>query len=217
MKTIELKTKARTETGTGPNRRLRRQGEIPTILYGLRQDPVMLSINSQDFMRASMKAAGEMVMYKLLSDGTVFKEQLAVIRDVQRDPVTERVVHMDMFRVDMSQPIDVEISIHGVGVPKGIRDGGILEHNQRTLHIRCLPTLVPSHIDINISELGVGDALHISDLQLGEGIEVLSNASDVVFHLAIPRMSEPEPTAAAAATGAAEPEVVAKKKEKEEA
>jgi large subunit ribosomal protein L25 len=217
MKTISLSANARQGTGKGPNRRLRRDSQIPAVLYGQGADPILLSFGAREFQHAVSKLGDEMVMFKINATGVDVTDQLAVIREAQRDPLTDRVTHIDMMRIDVKKPIDVEVAVHGVGAAPGVRDGGVLEQVLRTVHLRCLPTLVPSHIDADVSNLLVNQALHVSDLQIGEGIEVLSPAHDVVLHVVPPRKMDEVAAEAAPVEGeaGAEPEVIGKKDAKD--
>ena len=212
MKTISLSADSRRETGKGPNRRLRQKGLIPAVLYGQSAEPVLLSVEDREFHHAVAKLGDEIVMFKINAGDAGVSDQLAVIREVQRDPVTDRIVHLDMMRIDMRKPIDVEVAVHHAGAAPGVRDGGVLEQVLRTIHLRCLPTLVPSHIEVDVSGLHVNEALHVSDLKLGEGIEILSLAHEVIIHVVPPRKIE-EVAVAAPVEGeeAAEPEVISKK------
>ncbi|MFP4381517.1 MAG: 50S ribosomal protein L25 [Candidatus Sumerlaeia bacterium] len=217
MKTIELKATARSEKGKGANRRLRQGGEIPIILYGLKEEPNMLSINDLDLLHAASEAGDESVMFRIKAEGADFSEQLAMIRDVQRDPVTEKILHLDMIRIDINKPIDVEVTIHGHGTPDGVREGGILEQVLWSLHIRCLPNLVPSYYEVDISGIGFGDAMHVSEIEIGEGIELLTDPEEVLFQVNIPKMvEEEEEEAAEGEEEMAEPEVIGEKSDEEE-
>lgn len=211
MKTIELNAYARQESGKNANHRTRAKGHIPFVLYGQDITPANLSFDAREFHASVGKAGGEMFMCKIKADSAGITDQLAVIRDIQRDPVTERIIHLDLMRVDVNKKIDIEVAVHGIGTPVGLRDGGVLEQVLRTIHMRCLPTQVPSHLEVEISQLGIGQAIHVSDLKFEAGIEVRNHATDVIFHVAIPR-KEAEGTGE---PGANEPEVITAKKKEE--
>jgi large subunit ribosomal protein L25 len=214
MKTIELSAQARTELGKNANRRTRVQGSIPAILYGQNVDPINLALDSRLFHAAISKLGGDKTfMCKIQAESAGVADQLAVIRAIQRDPVTERIIHLDLMRIDITKPIDIEVAVIGVGVPAGLRDGGVLDQPLRTVHLRCLPTLVPAHLEVNIAPLGLGQSVHVSDLVLPEGVEVRNHGNEALFHVAIPRKAEE----VVAVPGAAEPEVIAAKKKEEAA
>ena len=209
MKKIPISARSRGETGKGPNRRLRAEGFVPAILYGLDQTAVCLALNEHDFLKSTAKLGDEIAMYDLRAENAGVTSQLAVLREAQRDPVTERLVHMDFMRVDVTKPIDVDVAVHGKGLAEGVHAGGILEQMLRTIHIRCLPDLVPASVEVDVSELEIGQSIHVSDLDLDERIQVLSSESEAVFSVMTSRITD-EPTAeeeeAAAAAAAAEAE-----------
>ena len=212
MKRISLNAQARTEKGKGATGRLRKLGMIPTIVYGMDVDPVLISINMHVFQTSTSKLAGENAIFAVTAEGTDLKDQLTVIRDVQRDPVTERIMHLDLLRIDINKPIEVDVQVTSKGSPIGLISGGQLEHGLRSLRLRCLPNAVPNAIEVDISGLALNQSLHVRDLSLGEGIEIMSHDYDVLFLVAAPRAEKEEVVEAAAAT----PEVVGKKEEKKE-
>ncbi len=196
MKKIPISVESRSNTGKGPNRRLRVTGAIPAVLYGQGAEATNLAINEQDFKKATAKLGGEMVMFDL-------NGQLALLREVQRHPVTSRITHMDFMRLDVTKPIDAHVSVHGQGVPVGVRKGGVLEQIHRTLHLRCLPEQIPAQIVVDCAVLDINQAVHVSDIPLGEGVEVLTPAHDVVFHVVVTRSTAEEAPAEGAAAPAA--------------
>jgi large subunit ribosomal protein L25 len=215
MERTSLHAKIRTGSGKGPNRRYRASGQIPAILYGQGKAPTMLLVDEHGFRRATAKMGDEMVLFDLAVDGADMQRQLAVIREAQRDPVTERVIHLDFLQVDMARPLDVDIAVHEKGIPVGLQDGGILEQVVRTVRLRCLPDKIPSHLEVDVSGLRINDAIHVGEVALGEGVEILSPPSDVVFHVIPPRKVEEAKKEEAEAEEAAveAPEEEAKSKE----
>ena len=191
MKKIPINVESRSNTGKGPNRRLRVTGAIPAVLYGQGAEATNLTINEQEFKKATAKLGDEMVMFEL-------NGQLALLREVQRHPVTSRITHMDFMRLDVTKPIDAHVSVHGLGTPAGVRKGGVLEQVNRTLHLRCLPDRIPAQIEVDCAPLDINQAIHVSDIPLGEGIEILTPAHDVVFHVVMTRSTTEEEAPAAA-------------------
>ncbi|NQU42692.1 50S ribosomal protein L25 [bacterium] len=212
MKTILLSAQSRSQTGKGPNRRLRQLKKIPAILYGLGTQPVNLTLDDHTFHRAVDKIGDEMVMFEIHSDAPGVEHQLAVLREVQRDPVTDRIVHLDMMRIDMNKPIEVDVAVHGKGAPVGVKNGGILEQATRVLNLRCLPNQVPSFIEVEIQNLGVNESIHVRDIVLAEGVELLSSSDDVLFSVIPPRIEE---EVAEGEETTDQPELIGKKKEEE--
>lgn len=217
MKTVPLTMHARQETGKNENGRLRRAEMIPAILYGLGEQNRMLAISDHDFHKATDAIGNEMVMYAITDKESQLDKQLAVIRAVQRDPVTGRILHIDFMRVDRKKSLDVEVTVHPQGTPEGTRDGGVLEYGIRAVQIRCLPDDVPSHLDADISGLNVGDSFYVSDLPTLENVEFLTSETEMLFHVAVPRMVDEElEEEGEEGDEAAEPEVIGKKKEEDE-
>ena len=166
---INLDAEVRTQGGKGVARKLRKAGKIPAVLYGPKNDPVSLSVNAHDFNKVLIKAEGEQVIFTLRLDGD---ERLALIKEMQRHPVNDSVRHIDFYSISVEDKVEVEVSIKPVGKAKGVEiGGGVLEMIQRTITIRCLPLAIPKEIEVDISDLDVGDALHISDLTPPEGVE----------------------------------------------
>ncbi len=196
MKKIPISVESRSNTGKGPNRRLRVAGDIPAVLYGQGAEAANLAINEQEFKKATAKLGDEMVMFDL-------NGQLALLREVQRHPVTSRITHMDFMRLDVTKPIDAHVSVHGVGTAVGVRKGGVLEQVHRTLHLRCLPDRIPAQIELDCAPLDINQAIHVSDMQLGEGIEILTPAHDVIFHVVVTRSTTEEAPAEGAAAAPA--------------
>lgn len=206
MQKIAINAQTRRGTGKGPNRRLRAEGLVPVVVYGQGIKPLNLALNERDFLKSISKLGDELVMYNLTAQEAGLQAQLAMIRETQRDPVTERLVHIDFMCVDVSKPVDVHVAVHGHSVPVGVRDGGVLDQVLRTIHISCLPDLIPSQIDVELRDLAIGQAIHVRDLTFGEGIELLTPLTDVLFHVVLPRKVEEEVVVAAAGEAEAEGE-----------
>jgi large subunit ribosomal protein L25 len=199
MKRIALTAHPRSAVGKGPNRRLRSQGSIPAVLYGQKSDPVMLTVDAHEFTVSTSKIGDDLVMFELSVPESDLQGQLAMVREVQRDPVTERIIHMDILRIDAQKPIEVDVPVHGTGTPIGVQLGGQLEHVSRTVRVRCLIDDIPDHVTVDLTNVGMGQAFHIRDLNLGDKIEIISLPSDVLYLVAAPRKEEET----AAATGEA--------------
>jgi large subunit ribosomal protein L25 len=151
--------------------------------------------------------------------GAAGEERLAVLREIQRNPVTEGMVHVDLFEISMNEPIALKIPVELVGLAAGVKNGGILQHSTRELEVRCLPALIPDRIRVEVSALKIGDSIHVRELVMAEGIELLSDPNQSLVSV-VPPISEAKMEAIlATATGpkeTKEPEVIGQK-EKEEA
>ena len=217
MKTIELAVEKRSTTGKNEARRSRAGGRIPAVVYGANKPNVPISVDRKALSDVFREGAGENAIFLLKLAGSD-QSRHAMIREMQRDPVSRKPLHIDFVRVLMDVKITVNVPIEIVGVAKGVKtDQGILDVVTREIEIECLPTNIPAHIPIDVTELAIGDAIRIAELPVPEGVTIVDNPEKVVVHVTHPTREE-EPVAAAA-EGAAEPtepEVLKKGKEAKE-
>jgi len=203
MKTIELAVEKRSTIGKGEARRSRAAGKIPAVVYGAGKPNVPISVDRKALSDVFREGAGENAIFLLKLAGSD-QSRHAMIREMQRDPVSRKPVHIDFVRVLMDVKIQVEVPIEVVGVAKGVKvDQGILDLVTREIEIECLPTDIPAHIAVDVTELGIGDAIRVSDLKPVAGVTIVDNPEKVVVH--VTHMMREEEPAAAAAEGAAEP------------
>ena len=209
MDRLQVKALVRNNKGKGAARKIRAQGEVPAVVYGVGLDPLPLTVNLHEFDKALKDIEGTSVLIDLDIDG---KETLAVmLRDFQVDIISRKFRHLDFQKVDLKKKFKLEVPIHLVGIAPGVKEGGILEHIRRTLEIRCLPAGIPQSIDVDISALNIGDTIHLHDLKLPEGVEV-AFTSDVTIAAVVAPAEEKEEVVPGE-EGAAEPEVIGEKKE----
>ncbi len=211
MAVIQMKGARRAGVGKGHARKARAAGHIPGVLYGHGETPQAVAVESREFSTAMrLNKGGNAIVALDLGDGEV----TALVRAVQLDPVSHRVLHIDFQHISLSETIHVEVPVHLVGTAIGVKDGGgILEAITRELTIRCLPTAIPASLDVDVSKLEVGQSLHVRDLSF-EGVEIETDGDITVATVVAPTV-EVEPVAAEGA--AAEPEVVGAKGKKDEA
>ena len=214
MAVISLNGAARPGIGKGVSRKLRRGGRIPAILYGHGERPIPVSVGARDFELALRHHKGGNPIVNLAVEGS---EYTALIRAAQYDPVTHDVLHLDFQHISLTETIEVRVTVHLVGTPVGVKDGGgILETIMRELEVRCLPTAIPPAIDVDVAALNIGDSVHVRDVVV-ENITVLSDPDATVATVVPPTVIEEKPAEeAVAAPEAAEPEVIAKGKKDEE-
>ncbi len=179
---VPITAEVRKETGKGVARKLRQNARIPAILYGQGLDPVPLSVDEREFNRVVFRAGGEQVIFTVKMDGNGEGEQLAVVKEVQRHPVSDRIRHIDFLAISAKEEVKVEVPVKIVGKAKGVEfQGGVLEILERTLTISCLPFDIPKEIEIDISELEVGDAIHVGSLTPPkEGIQFVDPADTTI-------------------------------------
>jgi large subunit ribosomal protein L25 len=191
MKTIPISADVRERTGKGGARTARREGRLPGVLYG-KGESIHLSVDRKEFIRAMQDAHGENVIFDVTLPGKAPLKSIA--RDVQHHPVSRGAIHVDFQHIDMSKTIHVSVTVQLAGEPEGVRNfGGILEHVARELEVSCLPANIPSHIEIDVSGMMVGDSIHVSDIT-PENFEILAEGSKVVAQVAAPTV-EKEPVA----------------------
>ena len=209
MSVIQINGTVRENVGKGVARKARAAGQIPGVLYGHGETPMAVQVDSRHFLTAMRAHKGGNAIINLnLGSG----EYTALVRDVQYDPVSRAVLHLDFQHISLTEKVTVEVPIHLIGIAIGVKDfGGILEHNVRALEVRCLPTQIPGSLDADVTALNIGDTLHVRDLK-AEGVEILAEADMTIATIVAPTVEE---VAAVAAT--VEPEVVAAKGKKEEA
>lgn len=220
MPVVKLTATPRVTSGKGGARKVRAAGNIPAVLYGPGEEPRSLEIAYADFMKTYHGGHGENVLVDLeYGEGETSK---VLFREVQRDPVSERVLHVDMYHVSLTKPIRVHVPVQLKGVPTGVKNsGGVLQHVMREVEVECLPMDIPERISVDVSELEIHDAVHVSDLT-GEKYTLTDEPGRTVASV-IPPVVSKEPTAAEAAEAAegeeegAEPERIGEKDEEGEA
>ena len=175
MTTVALAAQSRTETGKGVARSLRRQALIPAVFYGPEVDPVPLILQSRDLEKLITTGAGENILIDLnIEDGKSTQSHRAMIKEIQVDPVKQYILHVDLYAISMDKKISVEVPITLTGTAVGVsEEGGILQQVSRTLEISCLPDRIPEAFELEVTALAIGDSLHVSDLEIPEGVDVL--------------------------------------------
>ncbi len=196
MTTVALAAQSRTETGKGVARSLRRQALIPAVFYGPEVDPVPLVLQSRDLEKLITTGAGENILIDLnIEDGKSTQSHRAMIKDIQVDPVRQNILHVDLYAISMDKNISVEVPITLTGTAVGVSDeGGILQQVSRTLEISCLPDRIPEAFELEVTALAIGDSLHVSDLEIPEGVEVLAEDELTIASVVPPtKVEEIEP------------------------
>jgi large subunit ribosomal protein L25 len=219
MRRVDLDVEVRREAGKGIARTLRRQGRIPAVLYHAGAS-VSLSVDDKAIEKLFHTGAGEHVLITLkISDGAGHRDCMAVVRDCQRDPITDRVLHVDLFEISLDKPLRVSVPVHMTGdVPAGVKEGGVIQHHLRQVEVECLPLAVPDDIRVDASSLQINQSLHVRDLAVDPAIRMLTPGDQAVVSVAAP-ISEAklEQLLTATAKETKEPELVKKEKKEEEA
>jgi large subunit ribosomal protein L25 len=221
MAEIVVSAKTRTDRGKNAARRLRREGFVPGVVYGGKEDNVAVAVDPKALQKVLRSEAGRNSILKL--DIANAGATNAILKSWQVDPIKESFLHADFYRIAMDVAIRVTVPIHVTGEARGVKvDAGILELIMREIEVECLPGDIPERIDIEVSDLGINGALRVSDLVAPAKVKILEGAEQVVVHVvSVKEEAAATPGAAApvegeaAATGS-EPEVVKKGKKEEE-
>ncbi len=212
MKTIELNVEKRSTNGKNEARRSRAAGRIPAVVYGAGKPNVPITVGRKELSDRFREGAGENAIF-LLKLGGSDQSRHAMIREMQRDPVSRKPLHIDFVRVLMDVKITLKVPIEVVGVAKGVKtEGGILDVVTREVEIECLPGNIPAHLPVDVSELAIGDAIRVSQIPAIDGVRIVDNPEKVVLHVAHPTREEEPVAAAEGAAEPTEPEVLKKGK-----
>ncbi len=195
MELIELKTNIRTTVGNGPARRLRQTGRVPAVLYGPKTESVLLSVNKSDLDLVLKKGRSSQIILNLViqNNGETYTRP-AMIKELQVHPVSRRYLHIDFYEIDMDRKITVGVRVVTTGKSVGVERGGILQIIRRELEVECLPFEVPESIVIDITDLDMGDSVHVKDISLDGDVEFLGESNLTVVTILTPKLEE-EPEA----------------------
>lgn len=217
MEQIQLDVQLRKHTGTAKAKKLRRANLIPAVVYGGEGKPALITADRKVYERIHRQHLGESLIYHInvLDQGKKVADFPAIIKDLQHHPISDEVIHLDFTRISLDKEIEIKVQVLTRGEAIGVkRDGGTLEHTMWELDIVCLPTNIPHHIEIDVTNLGVHDAIHVRDLKLPAGVRTKHDPDSVVASV-VGSMKE-ETGAAEGEAPAAELEVL-KEKKKEDA
>jgi large subunit ribosomal protein L25 len=219
MKTVDLVVEPRGIAGKkSALRTLRESGKIPAVLYGKTDKAAHLLVDAKVFDKLIHSGLGTNMLINIKVDG---KDKISIIKEVQRNLVTDKPIHIDFQVVSMTDKIEVNVPVKVSGVSPGVKNaGGILEIIMHDLKAKCLPTDIPHHFDLDVSSLQIGQGLYVRDIKPMEGVEILADANSMILNVVLPKVEEAPAAAEGAVEGAvaapAEPEVISKgKKEKE--
>ncbi|MDH5404992.1 MAG: 50S ribosomal protein L25 [Candidatus Aminicenantes bacterium] len=185
-----LKAEIRGDFGKGEARRLRQRGFIPGIVYGSKKESIPLVINPLDIERILSLETGENTIFQLKISGAETINQV-MIKDFQLDPLTSKLLHVDMFRISKETKLKVAVPIILEGEAKGVEiDGGIMEFTQREVEVECFPQNLPEHIKVDVSEMDIGDLVRVAELTVDDKVKILSPPEQVIVSIAAPEVEE---------------------------
>jgi large subunit ribosomal protein L25 len=202
-----LEATKRSTKGKNEARRLRAAGKIPAVLYGAQKagdkaPPLAVAVDPKPFMRILHSKSGLNTLITFKVDGE--KDARVLVRGVQLDPISHHLLHADFYRVNMDRKITVIVPVHLLGEARGVKtDGGVLDFVHREIELECLPAEIPNSIEVDISNLGIGDAIHVRDLAASASWTPLSEPDMMLVHVVTIKVVEEAAPAAATAEGAA--------------
>jgi large subunit ribosomal protein L25 len=210
---VKLSATRRTATGRSAVRKIKAQGAVPAIVYGARTKPEPLQIAKRDISLILSHASGENILVELEIDGEK-SGRLALVQEVQHAPVGGDILHVDFHAVSMDEKIEADVPLEPTGTAEGVKTfGGLLEQALRSLAIECLPRDLPDVITVDVSHLNIGDAIHVREIPLPQGVTTRVPADLTAFSVLAPTVEE---APAAAPEAPAAPEVITAKKEEPE-
>jgi len=183
---VTLQAGLREGRGKGPARKLRAAGKLPAVVYGTEAEPLALSLNTHE---------AQLLFHAISVDNTIVNLQIegesapvqTLVREIQTHPIRPDILHVDFLRIQMDVEVELDVPLHIHGTPRGVRDdGGVLEQPLHDLPIRCLPDRIPEEILVEVANLGIGDSVHVRDLALPEGVEVMLDGERMVCSVQIP-------------------------------
>src|SRR5262245_33171137 len=178
MEAPVLRVWRRNQAGKGVARKLRAQGMIPAVLYGGGEN-IPLTLQPKELLK--ILTSGENTIFRLDIDGEVDGDRQAIVRDLQRDPLKETLLHADLYRISMDVELTVSVPIVLQGMSREVSDvGGVINQLLHEMEIQCLPSLIPHELTIDVGHLGIGEVLHVRDLPVPQGVQVLAAADGLV-------------------------------------
>lgn len=218
MGDIIVEAHKRTETGKNAARRLRSKDLIPAVIYGEKRDTRPIAVNPKNVLNILKSDSGENTLFHVVIEGETTRSAV-MIKEYQLDPVSGKLLHVDLIRVSMKDLIKVKVPIVHVGESKGIQvDGGIIDFVMREVEVECFPADIPEHFAADITELRAGEVVRLKDLQVDEKIKILDDLELPILHIILPREEKEEIPEEEEVTeeAAEEPEVIGKGKTKGE-
>ncbi|MCK8824915.1 50S ribosomal protein L25 [Fuchsiella alkaliacetigena] len=188
MEQLELEVELRDETGRNQARRLREEGLVPGVIYGQDREPATLKLDANDL--AEVTGGNKIINLKLEDD-----VEAVMIKDLQKDAITGEFLHVDFHQINLDETVVVEVSVDLVGTSAGEREGGVRQQLLREVKVECLPTEIPASIEIDISELEVGESLHVAELETADEVEIITSGDEVLVTVVAPTeldLEEPE-------------------------
>jgi len=214
MEKIALTAQVREKAGKGVARGLRRNAQIPAVLYSHGKS-MPISMGTKEVSTILNAEGGKHALLTLTLQGAKeAAERMALIKDYELDPITGKLMHIDLMEVAMDEKVKVQVAIHLTGNCIGVKEGGILQYGLHQVDVECFPQQIPSHLDVNIAAVRVNESLHVRDIQVPEGVKILNDADSTIVTIQPPvsdaKLESMLAGGAPAAAGEGEPELVKK-------
>ena len=190
MELLELKTNLRSSVGSSPARELRRKGKIPAVFYGPETETILLSVNISDLEQAMKKGTSSQVLFSLVIQNGKTNKKTVMIKELQIHPVSRNFLHVDFYEIDMNRKINVKVPVTIKGKSKGLELGGTLQILRRELEVLCLPLKIPESIEVDITDLDIGDSVHVDEIPLEGDIEIPFDVNFTVVTMLSPKFEE---------------------------
>jgi large subunit ribosomal protein L25 len=216
MDEIKLEVQIRSEIGSGPIKVLRKKAFVPAVVYGGDSGPTTIKVDRRAYEKITRSYVGQNLLFHLnVNEGEKkLRDYSVLVQEEQHHPVTDALLHIDFKRISLTDEIEVKVVIEAQGDAPGVKNaGGSLDQPLWELDVICLPTKIPAKIVVDVSALNIGDAIHVKDVVLPEGVKTEHDPEAVVFSVVPPEKEELEPLAGGEA-GSIEPEVIKEKKDK---
>jgi len=205
LETIELKAQTRTTRGNSPAKAMRREGNVPAVLYGPKIEPKSLSISAHE-LETIVKQGGLGRAILNLSIAGEQKAKAVMIKELQSHPVSNRLLHVDLYEVSMDREIRVNVPVVTTGTSKGVESGGLLQIIRHELEVLCLPNAIPESINIDITDLDIGDSVHVEDINMDESVQLPHEVNFTILTISSPKKEAVEGAEEGEAVAAAEGE-----------
>jgi large subunit ribosomal protein L25 len=215
MKSVPLTAYARSATGRNAVNKLRTAGRVPTVIYGTKRATQNLELNSREIDKLISHSASENILVDLEVDGDAAGKRLALVQDVQHNPLTGAILHVDFHEVDPNEKVTISVPVETLGTAQGVKDGGVLEHVLFKVRVRALPADLPMVLEVDVTALGLNKVLHLGEIPAPAGVEILGDKGAPVISVAEPRAETEETPAAEGAAATPEVEMIKEKKGEE--
>lgn len=213
MKSVPLTAYVRSTSGRNAVHKLRGAGRVPTVIYGRQRAAQTLELNQRELDKLIAHSASENILVDLAIEGDAHPQRLALVQEVQHDPLTGKVLHIDFHEVSADEKVTVTVPVEAIGTPVGVKDGGVLEHVLFKLKVRALPADLPLVLEVDVTNLALDKVLHLGEIPVPPNVELLGDKNVPVFSVATPRSEAEETAEAAEAAAPGEVEMIKEKKE----